>query len=255
MTKSDAGSYAHGLVSAPRQPNRFDTTHWSLVQAAGEGESSEARAALATLCEIYWWPLYWFARRRGHDADQAQDLTQGFLTRLIEKGDARDARPDRGRFRSFLLSAFTHFIQNQAQFDRAQKRGGGVPPLPLEFDAAEDRYRREPSDARTPETAFDRRWALTLLDQAFQRLRREESDAGRAAEFDLIKPGLLGQSPAGGYEAWARTLGTTEGAVKVAVHRLRKRFQQALRDEVAHTVSLATDVDDELRYLMAALRR
>jgi RNA polymerase sigma factor (sigma-70 family) len=225
------------------------------VQAAAGDNSTAARGALAALCEIYWWPLYWFVRRRGHSVDDAQDLTQGFLTRLIDKQDVRMARQERGRFRTFLLSAFTHYIANEAQRDRAQKRGAGIPPLPLAFDAAEQRYRREPADPRTPETIFDRRWAITVLDRALQQLRREEADAGRLAEFDLIKSSLLGQSPTGGYDAWATSLGTTDGAVKVAVHRLRKRFQRMLREAISETVSSEAEVEDELRYLMDALRK
>jgi RNA polymerase sigma-70 factor (ECF subfamily) len=235
-------------------PRRFETTHWSLVQAAG-GDGSAASTALASLCETYWWPLYWFARRRGASVPDAQDLTQGFLTRLIEKQDVRMARPERGRFRTFLLSAFTHYIANDAQRERAEKRGGGRVPFSLEFETAEGRYQLEPMDARTPESIFDRRWAITVLDGALQRLRREESDAGRLGEFDVIKSSLLGHSPAGGYEHWAGTLNTTEGALKVAVHRLRRRFQRVLRDSIAETVSTQAEVEDELRYLMDALRR
>ena len=233
-------------------PRRFDTTRWSLVLAAGR-DSTHGHAALATLCENYWWPLYWFVRRRGYTPEDAQDLTQGFLTRFIEKGDVRDARSDRGRFRSFLLSACTHYLQNDAQRTRAEKRGGGQTPFALDFESAEGRYKLEPVDHRTPEAVFDRRWALALLDRAFQQLRREEADAGRLDAFDVLKPGLLGTSPTGGYDAWARTLNTTEGAVKVAVHRLRKRFQRVLRDEIGATVDDA-EIEDELKYLMNALR-
>src|SRR4030095_16791595 len=214
-----------------------------------------ARRALSTLCESYWWPLYWFARRRGAGVEDAQDLTQGFLTRVIEKRDVRTPTQERGRFRTFLLSAFTHYILNDAQRARAEKRGGGVALLPLEFDAAEHRYRLEPADTRTPETIFDRRWAVTVLDRALQQLRREEADAGRSAEFDLLKTSLLGRPVDGGYEAWARRLGTTAGAIKVAVHRLRKRFQLVLREEIAATVSRDDEVEDELKYLMNAFRR
>jgi len=243
------------FMSDQPAPRRFETTQWSLVQAAAGDNSTAARRALAALCETYWWPLYWFVRRRGHSVDDAQDLTQGFLTRLIDKQDVRMARQERGRFRTFLLSAFTHYIANEAQRERAQKRGAGIAPLPLEFEAAEHRYRLEAADTRTPETLFDRRWAITVLDRALQQLRRGETDAGRIVEFDLIKPSLLGTSPEGGYAGWARTLATTESAVKVAAHRLRKRFQRVLREEIAQTVSTDAEVDDELRYLMDALRR
>jgi len=235
-------------------PRRFETTHWSLVRAAG-GDSPAGRAALANLCATYWWPLYWFVRRRRYDVEDAQDLTQGFLTRLIEKGDVRDAQPGRGRFRTFLLTACTHYLLNEAQRARADKRGGGQPLLALEFETAEGRYQLDPPDTRTPEAVYDRRWALTLLDRALTQLRREEIDAGRTVEFEHLKPSLLGTSPAAGYAAWARDLGTTEGAVKVAVHRLRKRFQRVLRDLIADTVTDESEIEDELRYLMNALRR
>jgi len=235
-------------------PRSFETTHWSLVRAAG-GDDSTARAALAKLCETYWWPLYWFARRRGADGPEAQDLTQGFLTRLIDKEEVRNADATRGRFRTFLLTAFTHYSLNDAQRQKAQKRGGGNAPLSLEFETAEGRYQLEPMDARTPESIFNRRWAITVLDGALQQLRREESAAGRVAEFDLIKSSLLGHSPAGGYGAWAGTLNTTEGAIKIAVHRLRKRFQRVLRENIAETVSSEAEIEDELKFLMDALRR
>jgi len=242
-------------VASDHGPRRFETTHWSIVQAAAGDDTTAAQSALAALCQTYWWPLYWFARRRGASVEDAQDLTQGFLTRLIDKHDVRQARPERGRFRTFLLAAFTHYSLNAAQHDRAQKRGGGHALLSLEFETAEGRYQLEPRDDRTPEAIFDRRWAITVLDGAMQQLRREEADARRGVEFDLIKSSLTGHSPPGGYEEWARRLGSTEGAVKVAVHRLRKRFQRVLRDAIAETVSTEAEIEDELKYLMSALRR
>ena len=243
---------ANGLRA---RTSRFDTTRWSLVQAAGAEVSSEARAALATLCERYWTPLYWFARRQGHGADDAQDVTQAFLTRFIDKHDVRAARRERGRFRSFLLASFKHFILNDIQSRRAVKRGGSRTPLSLEFETAERTYVREPPDTRTPETIFDRRWALTVLDRVVQRLRREAMESGKREEFDRLKPSLLGESAPGGYEAWGRELGLSEGAVRVAVHRLRRRYQRALRDEIAQTVSTSDEVEEEIRYLLGALGR
>jgi DNA-directed RNA polymerase specialized sigma24 family protein len=242
------------MAAVPRQAG-FETTRWSLVQAAGAEESGQAHDALCILCETYWFPLYWYVRRRGYDADAAQDLTQAFLTRLLEKHDVQDARRERGMFRTFLLASLKHFLLNDAQHRRAQKRGGGVVPLSLQFDTAEGRYQLEPPDTRTPETIFDRRWALTVLDRALQRLRIESAQAGRSARFDLLKTALLGESPAGGYQAWVADLGLSEGAIKVAVHRLRRRFQHILRDEIAETVSSEAEVDGELRYLWQALRR
>jgi DNA-directed RNA polymerase specialized sigma24 family protein len=233
----------------------FDTTHWSVVRAAGGVASGQAREALAILCESYWGPLYWYVRRRGYDAEDAQDLTQAFLTRLLEKHDVQAARSDRGRFRSFLLASLEHFICNEAQSRRAQKRGGGMAAVSLSFDAEERRYGHEPADTRTPETVFDRRWAFTVLDRGLKRLREEAIDAGGAQQFERLKLALLGESPAGGYETWAHDLGLTEGAVKVAVHRLRRRFQQVLRNEIADTVASPEEVEEELRYLWQALRR
>jgi RNA polymerase sigma-70 factor (ECF subfamily) len=234
---------------------RFETTHWSVVQAAGSDASTEARAALTTLCETYWTPLYWFARRQSHTPDEAQDLTQAFLTEFIEKYRVRAANPERGRFRSFLLASFKHFILNDAQARRAEKRGGGVSPLSLEFDTAEGRYSLEPLDARTPEAIFDRQWAMTVLDLGLRRLAREAAEKGRGLEFEFLRPSLLGESGEGGYAVIARGLGITEGAVKVAVHRLRRRFREMVREEIAQTVATEAEINEEMKSLLAALRR
>jgi RNA polymerase sigma factor (sigma-70 family) len=234
---------------------RFETTRWSVVQAAGSDASAEARAALATLCETYWTPLYWYARRRCHRPEEAQDLTQAFLTEFIEKYRVRAANPERGRFRSFLLASFKHFILNDAQARRAEKRGGGVPSLSIEFDAAEGRYSVEPLDARTPEVVFDRQWAMTVLDLGLRRLAHETAEDGKELEFDLLRPCLLGESSEGGYAGIARALGITEGAVKVAVHRLRRRFREMVRQEIAQTVATEQEIDEEVQYLLAVLRQ
>ena len=234
---------------------RFETTRWSVVQAAGSDASTEARAALTTLCETYWTPLYWFARRQSRRPDEAQDVTQAFLAEFIEKYRVRAANPERGRFRSFLLASFKHFMLNEAQAQRAEKRGGGVPALSLEFDAAEGRYVLEPADARTPEAIFDRQWAMTVLDLGIRRLAREAVEEGRGLEFELLKPSILGESAEGGYAAIARALGITEVAVKVAVHRLRRRFREMVRQEIAQTVATEEEIDEEVKYLLAALRR
>jgi RNA polymerase sigma-70 factor (ECF subfamily) len=233
---------------------RFDTTRWSIVQAAGSDASTEARAALTLLCETYWTPLYWYARR-SHRPDEAQDLTQAFLTEFIEKARVRAASPERGRFRSFLLASFKHSILNQAQARRAIKRGGDVPVLSLEFDTAEGRYSLEPPDTRTPDAIFDRQWAMTVLDLGLRRLAQESAAEGRGLEFELLRPSLLGESAVGGYDAIARGLGSTEGAVKVAVHRLRRRFRELVRQEIAQTVATESEVEAEVKYLLNALRR
>ena len=231
----------------------FETTHWSIVLAAGADDSSAARTALAALCETYWYPLYAYVRRRGASADDARDLTQGFLASLLARRDFAHVRQDRGRFRAFLLASLQHFLANEAARQRARKRGGGLPPLPLTFDDAEGRYRVEPVEPSTPESLYERRWALTVIDRVLARLREEWDEAGRAAEFDALKACLLGQGPAGGYVGVAARLGTTEGAVKTAVHRLRRRFQSGLRHDIAGTVSDPDEVDDEIRYLVRVL--
>jgi RNA polymerase sigma-70 factor (ECF subfamily) len=231
----------------------FETTRWSVVVAAGGDDSSAARAALATLCETYWYPLYAYVRRRGTSADDARDLTQGFLTSLLERRDFERVRQERGRFRAFLLASLQHFLANDAARERAQKRGGGVTVLPLTPDEAEGRYRIEPQESTTPETLYERRWALTVIDRVLAELRGEWEADRREAEFDELKSCLLGLNPPGGYAAIAARLGTTEGAVKTAVHRLRRRFQVGLRTHIAETVSDPDDVDDEIRFLVRAL--
>jgi RNA polymerase sigma-70 factor (ECF subfamily) len=224
-----------------------------VVVAAGGDDSSAARAALATLCETYWYPLYAYVRRRGTSPDDARDLTQGFLTSLLERRDFEHVRQERGRFRAFLLASLQHYLANDFAQRRALKRGGGITVLPLAFDEAEGRYRIEPKESTTPETLYERRWALTVIDRVLGQLRREWETDGREAEFDELKSCLLGLNPAGGYAAMAARLGTTEGAVKTAVHRLRRRFQVELRTHIAETVFDPSDVDDEIRFLVRAL--
>jgi RNA polymerase sigma-70 factor (ECF subfamily) len=231
---------------------RFETTRWSVVLAAG-GDDSAAEAALATLCESYWYPLYAYVRRRGASPDDARDLTQGFLTSLLERRDFSRLRRERGRFRAFLLAALQHFLSNESARQRTQKRGGGLRMLPLQADEAEGRYVVEPADLETPETLYERHWALTVIDRVLAGLRAEWNAAGRVDEFDALKTCLLGSTPAGGYAAVAGRLGSSEGAVKTAVHRLRRKFQDRLRAEIRETVSDAADVDDEIRYLLRAV--
>ena len=231
----------------------FETTRWSLVLAAGGQNSSAARDALASLCEAYWYPLYAFIRRRGVTAEDARDLTQGFLASLLERRDFDNLRPDRGRFRAYLLAALKHFLANDAARQRTLKRGGGAILLPLVFDDAEQRYRVEPIEPATPETLYERRWALTLIERVLSQLRQEWDRKGRAAEFDALKETLLQSAPAAGYTAVAERLGTTEGNIRVAVHRLRRAFQARLRQHIAETVADPGDIDDEIRYLVRAV--
>jgi RNA polymerase sigma-70 factor (ECF subfamily) len=237
----------------PNPAGRFATTHWSLILAAGRGATPDARAALAALCGTYWYPLYAFARRLGQSADDAQDSTQAFFARLLEKHYLRDADQSRGKFRSFLLAAFKHFLANERDRARAQKRGGGRPVLSLDFAAGESRYGREPSHEATPERLYERRWALAVLDWVLARLRGEAVRDGKDAAFDRLKGFLTGDGDAASYRDLAAELGRSEGAVKVAVHRLRRRYREVLREEIAQTVTGPADVEDELMYLLTAL--
>ncbi len=232
---------------------RFETTQWSVVLAVGGGDSSASRRALATLCETYWYPLYAYVRRRGHSPEDAQDLTQSFFASLLERRDFEDLSPERGRFRAFLLASLQHFLANDAAHRRAQKRGGGQPLRSLSLEDAEGRYQFEPAGPLTPESIFDCRWALTVIERVLDELRGDAREVGKSDEFERLKASLLGQAPAGGYAAIAKGLGTTEGAVKVAVHRLRRRFHETLRRHIAETVLSEQDVDEEIRYLIRAV--
>lgn len=231
----------------------FATTRWSLVAAAADPADPTTRDALAALCAAYWYPVYGYVRRRGHDHHAAQDLTQAFFARLLEKNDLAAADQTRGRFRAFLLAACRHFLLNQHDRESAKKRGGGRHRLALDFADADGRFGREPAAPDdSPERAFDRQWALGLLDRAVTELRREYVESGRAKLFDALKDVLLGGVEVG-YAELATQLGMTEGAVKVAVHRLRQRYRDRLRAAIADTVADPAQVDDEVRDLFAAL--
>lgn len=235
-------------------PQGFATTRWSLVLAAGRGDAPDAEAALAVLCRTYWYPLYAYVRRSGHPADEARDLTQEFFARLLEKHSLRAADSERGRFRSFLLTALKRFLSKQRHQARAQKRGGGRKPLSLDFEQGESRYRLEPVTEVTPEAIYERHWALTLLEHVMARLRAEFQRAGKPDAFDHLKVFLTGEAAAPRYREVAVELGMTEGAVKVAVHRLRRRFRECVLAEIAQTVAAPADVDEELRHLFQAVR-
>ncbi len=233
---------------------RFATTRWSQVLAAGRADTRGAREALSRLCESYWYPLYAYVRRWGYDADQAQDLTQEFFARLLEKHYLRAADPTRGRFRSFLLASLKHFLANERDRAGAIKRGGRTIVLPLEIENAEGRYSLEPPDNETPETIYERRWALTLLERTLARLSREFEAGGKRALFTRLEGYLTGEQETLPYAELAAELGMSEGAVKVMIHRLRRRFGALLREEVGDTVSTPADVDDEIRELFRALK-
>ena len=223
------------------------------MSAAGR-HSSAARRSLATLCENYWFPLYAFVRRAGHSAEDAQDLTQEFFVGLLAKNYLAVVDRQRGRFRSFLLGAMKHFLAKERRRRRAQKRGGNRPLLSLDFDSGENRYRLiEPVDNLTPERLYEKRWALTLLDLVLGRLREEFRAAGKLELFEGLKQFLAGGTAAQAYREVAEGLGMSEGAVKVAVHRLRRRYRKLLKEEISQTIAGPEALEDELRDLLAAL--
>ena len=231
--------------------SQFPTTRWSVVVAAGDPQRKEARSALVALCENYWYPLYAYLRRRGYPADQAQDLTQDFFIRLLEGRYLDRADPEKGRFRAFLLTSLKFFAADEEDRQRARKRGGGA-VVSLEFSSGEERYLREPAHDETPERLFERRWALSVLDRVVEKLRTEFVRHGSPEEFDQLKVFLLGRSDAP-YAALALEMNTSEGALKVAIHRLRKRYRELFRQEIADTVTDPAEVESELRFLAAAL--
>ena len=208
---------------------------------------------MATLCQTYWYPLYAYVRRRGHGPHDAQDLTQEFFARLLAQGWLGQADRERGRFRTFLLSAMSHFLANEWDKARAQKRGGSVLLVPLQFDEPETRYGREPADPFTPEQAYERRWAVALLDLVLNRLQQECAADGKAGLFERLKPCLVGERENQPYQALAVQVGLSESAVKVAVHRLRRRYRQLLRSEIANTVASQGEVEEEMHHLFAVL--
>lgn len=232
----------------------FATTHWSVVLAAGRRDTTRARAALEQLCRSYWYPLYHYVRRRGYGPEDAEDLTQGFLARLIERDAIARADPERGRFRSFLLGSLKHFLADAWDKARAEKRGG-LPSSPLDFRAEETRLGEPPDVALTPDQAYERRWAITLLEQVYGRLAAEFEREGRHAQFDALRVALAGPRGDVPYAEISRQTGMTEGAVKVAVHRLRQRYRALLRETIAQTVATPEEVEDELRYLLRVLGR
>jgi RNA polymerase sigma factor (sigma-70 family) len=234
-------------------PSQFPTTRWSLVVAAGDPGRKEARSALVSLCENYWYPLYAYLRRRGYPADQAQDLTQEFFIRVLEGRYLDRAYPEKGRFRSFILTSLKFFVGDEEDRQHAHKRGGGV-LVSLEFSSGEERYQREPAHDETPERIFERRWALSVLDRVVEKLRNEFVQHGRPEHFERLKQFLLGRSDAP-YAELAREMNTSEGALKVAIHRLRKRYRGLFREEIADTVADPGEVESELRFLAAVLSK
>jgi RNA polymerase sigma factor (sigma-70 family) len=238
------------LAAARHAGARFATTRWSVVLAAGRNSSREA---MATLCELYWYPVYAFVRRRERDPESAFDMTQGFFTRFIEKNDVAAADPSRGRFRSFLCASLVHYLANVRKHARAQKRGEGQPALSLDRRDAEDRYARELGHELTAEALYERRFALVILEQGLSALRAEYEESGRAHVFEALK-GFLDGGESRPHVEIATALGSTPGAVKLAVHRLRKRYREAVLAVVAETVGDPAAAEDELLHLLSALR-
>jgi RNA polymerase sigma factor (sigma-70 family) len=237
----------------PPSPQRFLTTRWSMVLAARDREGTEAGQALAALCDAYWYPLYAFVRRRGHDPESAQDLVQGFFTRLLEKDGLASVDRAKGKFRSFLLASCTHFLANESDRNRAAKRGGGRTPVSIDRLTAEGRYDREPSHNLTAERLFERRWALTVLENVIGELEREMEGAGKSRQFEALRPVLLGNAERVSYAQIGEALGLSEEAARAAALRLRRRYRALLREEVARTVEDPEEVEDEIRSLFSAL--
>ena len=233
------------------QAPSFQTTSWSMVLAAA-ADSERAEPALATLCQQYWRPVYAFIRRHGYSSDQAQDLTQAFFAVLLEKNYLRDAKQERGRFRSFLLTAVKHFLSNQKAREQALKRGGGQPHISINPAEAESWYSPEVVDGETPEHLFERRWALSLLEQVMAKLRAEFEKPAKAGQFDLLSPFLNGD-PGLGYETAAEQAGMSAGSLRTAVHRMRRKYRTLLREEIAETVARPEEIDEEIRFLLKVL--
>jgi RNA polymerase sigma-70 factor (ECF subfamily) len=237
----------------PGQP-QFTTTHWTVVLKAGAGDHPQATEALDQLCRTYWYPLYAYARRRGFSAHDAEDLVQGYFTKLLEKSILGGIERAGGRFRSFLLTSFNHFISDQRDHALRLKRGGGNEFVSLDAGHAEERYQLEPVDLLDPEKIFERRWALTVLERVLDQLRAELHSEGRGALFERLQSLVVGERGNSKQSNIAAELGLTEGAIAVMIHRLRRRYRKLLQEEIARTVGDPAEVEAELRHLMTVLR-
>jgi DNA-directed RNA polymerase specialized sigma24 family protein len=241
---------------SPTQPPAseawFVTTHWSVVLSAREKDASQSAAAMETLCRTYWYPLYAFVRRQGRAPHDAQDLTQGFFTRLLEKDYLQAAAREKGRFRTFLLVAFKRFVANEWDREHALKRGGFAPVVSIDQELAESRFAAEPAHQVQPDVLYDRQWAMTLLDRTMRQLQEEYVGSGRAQLFEYLQTCLAREESALPYAEIASRLNLTEAAVKMAVHRLRARYREILRQEIAHTVSTPEEVEDEIQQLFSS---
>jgi RNA polymerase sigma-70 factor (ECF subfamily) len=253
------GYYNSRMVSADRQnserPSRgqFATTQWSLILSAADQSSPRWQQSLSQLCQLYWYPLYAFVRRQGCTASEAEDLTQEFFLRVLEKGYLDAAGPEKGKFRTFLLVCLRRFLANEHDRQTAQKRGGGNRVLSIDFAVAESHYQLEPADPATPQRVFERRWALALLDLVMRRLQSEYAESGKAALFDRLKVFLVCDEAPARYSDLERELNVSASALKVAVHRMRRRYGQLLSAEIARTLDAKTSVQEEINALITAL--
>ena len=250
-TRDNGEDVLEGLPQA--SPRKFSTTRWSLIIAVKQGTTPEAREALSTLCTLYWYPLYAFTRRQGRGPEDARDLVQGFFTRLLEKNDLATVDRQRGRFRTWLLASLKHYLANEWDRERTQKRGGGLTPLSINAETAEGLYQHEPSHDLTPEKLYERRWALTLLERVLSTLEQDCARLNRQALFEKLRGTLTGDVGQARYAEVAEALGMSEMAVKVAAHRLRVRYGELLQAEIAQTVEQPGDIDDEIRLLLLSL--
>jgi RNA polymerase sigma factor (sigma-70 family) len=248
-----ADEQSEGLTRSQAQ-GLFVTTRWSVVLAARDNSCPDAAQALETLCRTYWYPVYAFIRSQGRQPEDAQDLTQEFFARLLAKDVLRVVQPEKGRFRTFLRMALKRFLANEWDRLRAQKRGGGNAHISLDTALAEQRFQSDPGGAQAPDRIYDRRWALALLDEAMARLARECAAAGKTAELQQLKPHLTAEHGALPYAGLAAALHMTEGAARVVVHRLRKRFRELFRAAIADTVSGPEEAESEFREVIQILR-
>jgi RNA polymerase sigma-70 factor (ECF subfamily) len=240
-------------MSEPPPAARFPSTCWGRILQAGDPAAPESRAALEALCRDYWYPLYAFVRRKGHDPETAQDLVQGLFASLLERDDLRALHPQRGRFRSFLMACCTHYLARHHQRERVARRGGGRVAVSIDALAAESRFGGEPAHDLTAERLFERRWALTLLDHVLAGLDAEMARSGKQALYERLRPALAGDEGAPSYAVVADDLGLSVGAVKMAAHRLRAKYRERLREEIARTVAEPSEIDAEIRDLLAML--
>ena len=249
----DMAAFPEGPPASRPKGEWFVSTHWSVVLSAADMSAPASREALETLCGTYWYPLYAYTRRKGYSPEDAQDLTQGFFARFLEKKYLNDVDRTKGKFRSFLLACLEHFLANEWRDARAQKRGGGRGLISLDSASAEERYRLEPVEPLTPERIYERRWALTVLESAMDRLREECAAQGKAPLYAELKSVLSTEAEPASYAEKAARLNMTVNAVKMAALRLRRRYRELLRAQVANTIGDDNEVDQELRHLLAVL--